>query len=68
MHQLGYRMKRISYSYLQARAEEARMFQGVLNCAAWVGVRRWCFKTRRVSACIAVWDEAGPNAANGCAL
>ena len=31
MHQLGYRMKRASYSYLQARAEEARGFQRVLK-------------------------------------
>lgn len=31
MHQLGYRMKRASYSYLQARAEEARRFQRVLK-------------------------------------
>ncbi len=38
------------------------------NFAAWVGVRRWFFKTGRVSACIPVWDEAGPNAANDCAL
>ena len=27
MHQLGYRMKRASYSYLQANREEARKFQ-----------------------------------------
>jgi transposase len=27
MHQLGYRLKRASYSYLQARAAEARQFQ-----------------------------------------
>ena len=31
MHQLGYRMKRASYSYLQARAGEARRFQRVLK-------------------------------------
>jgi len=31
MHQLGYRLKRASYSYLQARAEEARRFQRVLK-------------------------------------
>ena len=27
MHQLGYRLKRASYSYLQARAEEAKRFR-----------------------------------------
>ncbi|MHB8655886.1 MAG: winged helix-turn-helix domain-containing protein [Terriglobia bacterium] len=27
MHQLGYRLKRAGYSYLQARVEEARQFQ-----------------------------------------
>jgi transposase len=27
LHQLGYRLKRASYSYLQARASEARAFQ-----------------------------------------
>jgi transposase len=31
MHQLGSRMKRASYSYLQARAEDARRFQRVLK-------------------------------------
>jgi len=31
MHQLGYRMKHASYSYLQARAEEAGRFQRVLK-------------------------------------
>ena len=31
MHQLGYGLKRASYSYLQARAEEARKFQQVLK-------------------------------------
>lgn len=31
MHQLGYRLKRASYSYLQARAEEARKFQQALK-------------------------------------
>ena len=31
MHQLGYRMKRASYSYLQARAEDSRRFQRVLK-------------------------------------
>jgi len=31
MHQLGYRLKRASYSYLQARAEEARKFQRALK-------------------------------------
>lgn len=30
-HQLGYRLKRASYSYLQARAEEARKFQRALK-------------------------------------
>ena len=38
------------------------------NSGAWVGVRRWFFRTRPGSACIPVWDEAGPNAANDCAL
>jgi len=31
MHQLGYGMKRASYSYLQASAEEARKFQRTLK-------------------------------------
>jgi len=31
MHQLGYRMKRAGYSYLQARASEAKAFQGRLK-------------------------------------
>jgi transposase len=31
MHQLGYRMKRASYSYLQASSEEARKFQRALK-------------------------------------
>ena len=31
MHQLGYRLKRASYSYLQASAEEARKFQQTLK-------------------------------------
>jgi transposase len=31
MHQLGYRLKRASYSYLQARAEEAKRFRKVLK-------------------------------------
>lgn len=31
MHQLGYRMKRASYSYLQARGEDAQSFQRVLK-------------------------------------
>jgi len=31
MHQLGYRLKRASYSYLQASAEEARKFQRSLK-------------------------------------
>jgi len=31
MHQLGYRLKRASYSYLQARGEEAQRFQRALK-------------------------------------
>jgi transposase len=31
MHQLGYGLKRASYSYLQARAEEARRFERALE-------------------------------------
>lgn len=31
MHQLGYRLKRASYSYLQARAEEAKRFRRKLK-------------------------------------
>ncbi len=31
LHQLGYRLKRASYSYLQARATEARAFQRTLK-------------------------------------
>lgn len=31
MHRLGYRLKRASYTYLQARAEEAKRFQRVLK-------------------------------------
>jgi len=31
MHQLGYRLKRASYSYLQARAEEAKQFRRELK-------------------------------------
>jgi transposase len=31
MHQLGYRLKRASYSYLQARAEEAKRFRRELK-------------------------------------
>lgn len=31
MHQLGYRLKRASYSYLQARVEEARQFRRALK-------------------------------------
>lgn len=31
MHQLGYRMKRASYTYLQAKAEEAKKFQKALK-------------------------------------
>ena len=31
MHQLGYRMKRASYCYLQAKSEDARKFQRVLK-------------------------------------
>lgn len=31
MHQLGYRLKRAGYSYLQARSEEARQFQRALK-------------------------------------
>jgi transposase len=31
MHQLGYRLKRASYSYLQARAEEAKGFRKALK-------------------------------------
>jgi transposase len=31
MHQLGYRLKRASYSYLQARTEEAKKFQKTLK-------------------------------------
>ena len=34
MHRLGYRMKRASYAYLQANAEEARRFQRVLKKTA----------------------------------
>ena len=31
MHQLGYRLKRASHSYLQARADQARQFQRALK-------------------------------------
>jgi transposase len=31
MHHLGYRLKRASYSYLQARSQEAQKFQGDLK-------------------------------------
>ena len=31
MHQLGYRMKRAGYTYLQARSEEAKRFRGKLK-------------------------------------
>ena len=31
MHQLGYRLKRAGYSYLQARVEEARQFRRALK-------------------------------------
>jgi transposase len=31
MHQVGYRLKRASYSYLQAKAEEAKKFQRALK-------------------------------------
>jgi transposase len=31
MHQLGYRLKRASYTYLQAKAEEAKEFQKALK-------------------------------------
>ena len=31
MHQLGYRLKRASYTYLQAKAEEAKKFQKALK-------------------------------------
>jgi transposase len=31
MHQLGYRMKRAGYSYLQAKAKDARKFQATLK-------------------------------------
>lgn len=31
MHQLGYRMKRASYTYLQAKTEEAKKFQKALK-------------------------------------
>jgi len=31
MHQLGYRLKRASYAYLQAQAEQARRFQRALK-------------------------------------
>jgi transposase len=31
LHQLGYRLKRASYSYLQARSSEARAFQRQLK-------------------------------------
>ena len=31
MHQLGYRLKRASYAYLQAHSEQAKRFQGTLK-------------------------------------
>ena len=64
MHQLGYRMKRARYTYLQARGEDARRFQRALkeNPPARVGMRRWFFMTGRVSACLPDWDEAGRDA------
>jgi transposase len=34
MHQLGYRMKRASHAYLQARSEDARRFQRALKKTA----------------------------------
>ena len=34
MHQLGYRLKRAGYSYLQARAEDARRFRRALKKTA----------------------------------
>ena len=37
MHQLGYRLKRASYSYLQARGEEARKFQQTLKKTSQLG-------------------------------
>lgn len=38
MHQLGYRLKRASYSYLQARADEAQRFQRALKKTPPVGI------------------------------
>ena len=38
------------------------------NFAAWVGVKRWFFRTRRGSACILAGDEVGPSVDNGCGL
>lgn len=37
MHQLGYRLKRSGYSYLQARAEDARQFRRALKKTAELG-------------------------------
>jgi len=37
MHQLGYRLKRASYSYLQARKEDAKQFRRVLKKTAGSG-------------------------------
>jgi hypothetical protein len=34
MHRLGYRMKRASHAYLQARSEDARSFQRALKKTA----------------------------------
>jgi transposase len=39
MHQLGYRLKRASYSYLQARKEDAKQFHRVLKKTAGPGTR-----------------------------
>ncbi len=39
MHQLGYRLKRASYRYLQARAEEARKFKRALKKTSGLGAR-----------------------------
>ena len=40
MHQLGYRLKRASYSYLQARAEESKRFRRSLKKTAVPGTQR----------------------------
>ena len=69
MHQLGYRLKRASHAYLQARTAEAQSFQRALKKtrgAGTAGDRRPARGMRLGSPCTRAWAGAGPNGDSAC--